>query len=79
LTTTGYAAFNDTINVNIPANTAATPLVSSFAGGLLTVTGNNLSPSSYILVNGLRGDIKTYSSSSIIYYAPPLITTNSQN
>ena len=79
LTTTGYASFLDTINVNIPTNAAATPLVSSFAGGLLTVTGDNLSPSSFIVVNGLRGDIKTYSASSVVYNAPALVTTNSQS
>jgi len=46
---------------------------------LFTVTGANLSPSSYILVNGLRGDIKTYTSSSVVYNAPSLVTTNSQS
>ena len=54
-------------------------LVSSFAGGFFTVNGTNLSSSSYILVNGLRGEIRNYTKSYVIYNAPALITNNSQN
>ena len=51
----------------------------SFNGGTFTITGNNLSPSSYITVNGLRGTIATHSASSVIYNVPKIVTTDTQS
>lgn len=53
--------------------------MSSFAGGLYTIVGNNLSPSSYITVNSFVGKISSYSSTSVAYYIPPFVTQTSQN
>lgn len=78
MTTLGYASFIGSLNVIAPTNLAHISTVSSFAGGLFTVTGVGQSSSSYIMVNGFRGDIRTYTSSSITFNLPPLITANSQ-
>lgn len=46
----------------------------SFAGGKITLSGNLLSPSSYITVNSFRGHILNYANTSVTYTIPPFIT-----
>lgn len=48
----------------------------SFNGGSITITGSGLSASSYITVNGLRGEISSHSSSQAVYNVPPQVATN---
>ena len=63
-TANGYIDFgSDILNVQIPAGLTLSTQQISYNGGSLTLTGNSLSPSSYITVNGFKGAIKTYSSS----------------
>jgi hypothetical protein len=77
LTSNGYCLASGVINIALSTATGAS-IISSFAGGIFTITGNNLSPSSYITVNNFRGSIQTYSSSSVIYNIPPFVTAASQ-
>lgn len=72
----GYYQCSDILNVQLPNNIAAKSQVASFAGGIYTINGN-LSPSSYILVNGLKGQIINYTSSAVTYMIPPLVTPTS--
>jgi len=72
----GYYQCNDTLNVQIPSGINGSSQVASFAGGIYTISGN-LSPSSFILVNNLKGNIVSYNSSATTYQIPPLVTVNS--
>ena len=79
LTDYGYCKVSNPISVGLPASVTAASIISSFAGGVFTITGNNLSPSSYITVNGFKGTVNTYTSTAVTYNVPPFITSNSQN
>ncbi|CAM6005118.1 unnamed protein product, partial [Sphagnum balticum] len=65
------------LSVSLAAVSAPNKVL-GYSGGQITITGNNLSPTSYITVNGLRGDILTYSNSSVTYNVPALVTATSQ-
>jgi hypothetical protein len=78
LTPYGYCQVDNTVNVGLESSATATSQSSGFSGGYFTITGNNLSPSSYITVNSFKGTISSYSNSSIIYNVPPFVTANSQ-
>lgn len=79
LTKNGYAMADNTINVSMTASASVPAQTTSFAGGSITITGSNLSPSSFILVNSLRGNIKSYTSSAVTYEVPALVTPLSQS
>lgn len=51
----------------------------SFNGGQYTITADNLSPASYITVNGLRGDILTSSASAVTYQVPAFVTADTES
>jgi hypothetical protein len=70
---------NNAVNVSLASAISGNPSVSSFAGGLYTITGNNLSPSSYITVNSLRGNIANYNTSAVTYNIPAFVTSNTQS
>lgn len=74
MTKYGYCQVNNAINVSLAAGISAPSTVSSFAGGLLTITGNNLSPSSYITVNSFVGKIATYTPTAVTYNIPAFVT-----
>ena len=65
-TENGYIDITETINVQAGSVTAPTQQM-SFNGGQITLTGNNLSPSSYINVNGFRGSIISHTASAATY------------
>jgi hypothetical protein len=50
-TPNGYLSFDNQLDVQFPAGATTTSGAMSFNGGTFTITGNNLSPSSYITVN----------------------------
>ncbi len=79
ITKYGYCKVNNVINVSLATGVTATSIISSFAGGLFTITGNNLSPSSYITVNSFVGKIVTYTSSAVTYNVPAFVTASSQS
>lgn len=79
LTKHGYCLADRSINVSLASTLTAPAQTTSFAGGLITITGSNLSPSSYILVNNLRGNVKTHTSSAVTYEVPALVTPLSQS
>lgn len=79
LTNYGYCKVSNPINVALAASVTGASIVSSYAGGVYTITGNNLSPTSYIIVNGFKGKINTYTSTAVTYNIPPFITTTTQN
>ena len=79
LTPNGYCQVNNPINVSLDNAVSATTQTTAFTGGLFTVTGNNLSPSSFITVNNFRGTINSYTSSSVTYNVPPFVTANTQS
>lgn len=78
LTDYGYCKVNNPINVALANGTSGASIISSYAGGVYTITGNNLSPSSYITVNGFKGTVNTYTSTAVTYNIPPFITADSQ-
>lgn len=63
----------------MPTNIITSPQSYSYNGGQFTIQANKLSPSSSIIVNGFRGKITSYSSSSVTYQLPSLLTTLSQS
>lgn len=75
----GYLLINSTVNIAIPTNLVSNPQDVSFNGGKYTIAGSYLSPVSYITVNDFRGDIISYSSSSVTYKVPPLVTSTTQS
>ena len=79
LTKNGYAKADNPINVSLTAGATVPAQTTSFAGGAITITGANLSPSSFILVNNLRGNIKSYTSTAVTYEVPALVTPLSQS
>lgn len=79
LTDYGYCKVSNPINVALAASVTGASISSSYAGGIYTITGNNLSPTSYIMVNGFKGKVNTYTSTSVTYNIPPFITTATQS
>jgi hypothetical protein len=70
---------NPVLNVSFPTNVITSNQQLSFLGGSYTISATNLSPVSYITVEGLRGDIIAYSSSSVTYEVPALVTALTQS
>lgn len=79
LTPNGYCQVNNPVNVGLDGAVSATSQSTGFSGGFFTITGNNLSPSSYITVNSFKGTISSYTSSSVTYNVPPFVTANTQS
>jgi hypothetical protein len=52
-----------TINVSLITGSTVTTKAIAYSGGEIKIIGSNLSPSSFITVNSLRGNIKEYSAS----------------
>ncbi len=59
----GYADIPQTINISASGTYTATSTDSSFAGGRITVTGNNISPQSIIKVGGFIGKLLSQTAS----------------
>jgi hypothetical protein len=81
-TANGYIAFQSNINVVFPTN-AVTDYTgnsqqTSFNGGTFTIAASSLAPFSYITINGFVGKILSYSTSSVTYAVPALVTTATQ-
>jgi hypothetical protein len=77
-TPNGYIAINGAINVLFPININTTSQQISFNGGTFTIAASYLSPVSYISVNGFAGQVTSYSTSSVTYSVPALVTTTTQ-
>jgi hypothetical protein len=75
----GYYLLNSTVDITIPTNLVSNPQNVSFNGGKYSIAGSYLSPVSYITINGFRGDIISYTTSSVTYRVPPLVTSNTQS
>ena len=75
----GYILFSNRLDVQFPTGVTTTSGAISFNGGTFTITGNNLSPASYITVNNLRGDIVSHTASAVKYHVPALVTSNTQS
>jgi len=78
-TTNGYFDIATVVNVAMPTNVVTLTQDSSYAGGLYTITAQHLSPVSYIRVNGFKGELLTYTSTSATYEVPTLVTSLSQS
>jgi hypothetical protein len=52
---------------------------SSFNGGILSITGNNISPSGFIKINGVRSNLFNVTTTDAKVQIPPLITTLTQS
>ena len=74
----GYILINSKVDIGLPTNINTTPQSVSFNGGRYTVAASYLSPASYITVNGFRGDIISFSNTSVTYQVPPLVTAETQ-
>lgn len=69
-----FYSCSDLVNVTLNPSYVASNKVVSFAGGLFTIDSAGVSSSSYIVVNGLRGNLLHTSSSLNYYQIPPLLT-----
>lgn len=78
-TDNGFINITETINVTLPVVPNPASQIMSFNGGTFTLTADNLSPSSYIRVNGLKGNILTHSSTAATYEVPAQVATNTQS
>lgn len=78
LTPNGYCLVNNPVNVGLDSGVSAASQSTGFSGGYFTISGNNLSPASYITVNSFKGTISSYTNSSVTYNVPPFVTANSQ-
>ena len=78
-TENGFIAIAETINVQMPGNANAATQQMSFNGGTYTLAGSNLSPSSYITVNGFKGNLVTLTASEAVYQVPPQVAANTQS
>ncbi len=74
----GYISISNSINVNFPTNVNTNNQQMSFNGGTFTISASDLSPVSYITVNGFRGNIISYSTSAVTYSVPALVTPSTQ-
>lgn len=76
-----YYSINDILNVSMPTNIYTSAQSYSYNGGFYTINASGLSPISNIRVNGLRGDIISYDTTTniAIYQLPPLLTPQTQN
>jgi hypothetical protein len=78
----GYVAFQSNINVLFPINVVTdytgSSQVTSFNGGSFTINASDLAPFSYITVNGFVGQIISYSTFSVTYVVPALVTLATQ-
>ena len=68
-----------TINVSLASGSTVTTKAVAYSGGEIKIVGTNLSPSSFITVNSLRGNIKEYSASQVTYHVPALVTPLTQS
>lgn len=75
----GYLNITDIINVSISSDAQVTTQPISFNGGTVEIIGTNLSPSSFIIVNGFRGNILSYKTSSVIYNVAAFVTKATQD
>ena len=75
----GFVQLTDPIiNSTFPSAFSTTGGSMSFNGGNFTITAENLSRSSYITVNNLRGDIANYTATKVIYHVPAFVTASTQ-
>jgi hypothetical protein len=77
----GNIKMSNGLNIPFPANVNTSPATQqiSFNGGSFTISGANLSPASYITVNGLKGTISSYTASAVTYNVPAFVTANTQS
>ena len=75
----GYISMNSTVDNTFPTNVITSNQQVSFNGGSFTIAASYLSPVSYITVNGFKGTITSYSSSSVTYSVPALVTPDTQS
>lgn len=75
----GFYQCTDLLNVTAPTLSGGSSQVASFAGSSFTITAAGLSSSSYITVNGLVGNIISYSATAVTYQIPALVTTDSNS
>jgi len=68
------------LNIPFPSNVILTPTTQqiSYNGGSFTISATNLSPASYITVNGLKGAISSYTASAVTYDVPAFVTAATQ-
>ena len=78
-TPNGIIAFNDTINVVLPQNLNMTSQAISYNGGVVSIASGNLSPASYIMINGFKGVIANKNATVTNYTIPPFVTPKSQS
>jgi hypothetical protein len=76
-TSSGFFSIAQTLDVQFPS---ATPVGGAigYNGGTFILTANDLSPTSYITVQGFRGAISSYSSTQVVYKVPALVTAATQ-
>jgi hypothetical protein len=73
----GWASCSTYANVEAsPSYSVVGTTTSSILGGVLTVTGTNISPDSTIKIGGFVGNAIAVSSNSATFNIPPLITTS---
>lgn len=54
------------------------PVQTSFNGGLVTVTGDNIGDGAVIKVNGIKGNVQSRTASAAVFHVPKLVTATTQ-
>ncbi len=70
----GWADSPDYIDVSAPGVYTASVTASSYLGGRITVTGNEISPQAVIKVGGFVGKAIEVTATQAVFAIPPLIT-----
>jgi hypothetical protein len=75
-----YYSISDILSVTIPTNAYSSAQDYSYNGGLFTINASGLSPVSNIRVNGLRGEIVNFDTTTNVatYQLPPMLTPLTQ-
>ncbi len=61
-----------------PTAYTVTPISTSFNGGVVTVTGDNIGDGATITVNGYKGNVLSRTASSAVFNVPQLVTPSTQ-
>ena len=70
----GNGLITDTLQVIAGSTYSATTTVTSYLGGILTVSGADISPQAVIKVGGMMGKVVSVRTSEADFSIPPLIT-----
>lgn len=67
------------LSVSKSGTYTVSPIETSFNGGLITVTGNNIGDGAVIKVNGIKGNVQSRTATTAVFNVPKLVTALTQS